>query len=135
MAILAATARVPSVLALQVIGEYYVATTRKVRLNPGDIRDRVQDLLSTFRTSPHMPRAMAIGASLAAQGRYFYWDAVLLASAEEAGCTVMLSEDMADGSKLGKLIVRNPFGLQGLSDAAKQHSGFEHQSNGCRLIA
>ena len=35
----------------------------------------------------------------------------------------MLSEDMADGCKLGNLVVRNPFGPAGLSDAAKDALG------------
>jgi len=120
----AAAGRVPSMLGLQVIGEFYVAATQKMRLRPNDIRDRVRDLLVTFRIFPHTPGALAQAADLAATGRYAFWDAVLLASADEAGCTVMLSEDMADGTRLGNIVVCNPFGSAGLSDGAKAALGF-----------
>ena len=121
--ITAAGRRTPSVLALQAIGEFYVASTRKLHLQPADIRARVLDLLAVFRTFPHSSSAVEQAARLAAQGRYFFWDAVLLVSASEAGCTLMLSEDMADGMKFGKMVVRNPFSGSRLSDAANQALG------------
>jgi predicted nucleic acid-binding protein len=62
--------------------------------------------------------AHRLAAREAAAGRFSYWDAVLLASAATVGCTTMLSEDMADGARLGGITVRNPFGPNGLSAAA-----------------
>jgi predicted nucleic acid-binding protein len=37
------------------------------------------------------------------------WDAVILAAASEAGCRVLLSEDMQDGLIWGGVTVVNPF--------------------------
>jgi predicted nucleic acid-binding protein len=37
------------------------------------------------------------------------FDALLLATARQAGCTVALSEDMHDGARLDGIVVRNPF--------------------------
>jgi predicted nucleic acid-binding protein len=51
-------------------------------------------------------------------GRFGYWDALLLASANEAGCAVCFSEDMADGTRLGAVEVIAPFGPGGLSEHA-----------------
>jgi predicted nucleic acid-binding protein len=121
--LVARTVDVRSKLALQAIGEFLVVSTRKLRFSPTIMHGRVQDLLATFETFPHTRTALAEAAALAASGRYFFWDGVLLASAEEAGCTVILSEDMADGSRLGNLVVRNPFGPNGLSDAAREALG------------
>lgn len=118
--LVAMAVNVRSTLGLQAIGEFFVVSTRKLRFPPRIIHERVQDLLATFETFSHTGTALAQAAALAALGRYFFWDAVLISSAEEAGCTLMLSEDMADGSKLGNLVVRNPFGPNGLSDAAKE---------------
>jgi predicted nucleic acid-binding protein len=38
------------------------------------------------------------------------YDSVILAAAIEAGCTMLLSEDMQDGQHVGSLTIRNPFG-------------------------
>jgi predicted nucleic acid-binding protein len=118
--IVAAAAAVPSKLGLQVIGEFFVASTRKVRTRVDVAHERVRYLLDTFEVFPHTRAGIAHAAAEAAAGHLSYWDAVLLASAEEAGCTAILSEDMADGSRLGELSVHNPFGLRGISDAAKR---------------
>ena len=45
----------------------------------------------------------------AAAGRCSYWDALLLATLGRAGCSVLLSEDMADGTTLAGVTIRNPF--------------------------
>lgn len=117
---IAAAARVRAKLGLQAVGEFFVVCTRKLRLPAATMQARAENLLATFETFAHTPAALSHAAALAAQGRYFFWDAVLLASAEHAGCTVLLSEDMADGAAFGNIAVRNPFGPAGLSDAARQ---------------
>jgi predicted nucleic acid-binding protein len=38
-----------------------------------------------------------------------YWDALILASAEEAGCGYLLSEDFQTGRTFGTVTVVNPF--------------------------
>ena len=38
-----------------------------------------------------------------------FFDALLVAGAESAGCDILFSEDMADGAKYGSITVRNPF--------------------------
>jgi predicted nucleic acid-binding protein len=58
-----------------------------------------------------------------AAGRLSYWDALLLASCAQAGLTVLLSEDMQDGFKLGGVEVVNPFGPSGLSARAREVLG------------
>ena len=42
------------------------------------------------------------------------FDALLLATAREAGCTVLLSEDMQDGAEFDGVVVRNPLRGDGL---------------------
>jgi predicted nucleic acid-binding protein len=52
----------------------------------------------------------------AAAGRFSYWDALLLATLGRAGCSVLLSEDMADGARLAGVTVRDPFAADTLPD-------------------
>ena len=40
-----------------------------------------------------------------------YWDAAILAAAQQSGCTLVLSEDMSDGETYGTVTVRNPFAV------------------------
>jgi predicted nucleic acid-binding protein len=52
------------------------------------------------------------GAALALAERYEYkiYDALILASALEARCTILYSEDMQDGQMIEeRLTIRNPF--------------------------
>ena len=37
------------------------------------------------------------------------WDALILRAAETAGCRRVLSEDLADGTTYGSVVVENPF--------------------------
>jgi predicted nucleic acid-binding protein len=46
---------------------------------------------------------------LAQQHRYHFYDALMLAAAIEASCTVFYSEDLKDGHVFGGLTIRNPF--------------------------
>lgn len=79
--------------------------------------------MSLFRDAPTTREAVIRAMVEAEEGRFSFWDALLLAAAEEAGCTVCLSEDMADGAKLGRLVVRAPFAAGGLSQASRELLG------------
>jgi predicted nucleic acid-binding protein len=46
---------------------------------------------------------------LPAAHRLFVWDAVMLASAADAGCRLLLSEDFQDGFFWNGVTVTNPF--------------------------
>ena len=38
-----------------------------------------------------------------------FWDAAIIASASEAGCTVLLTEDLNHGQSIAGVLIRNPF--------------------------
>ncbi|HEY2446757.1 MAG TPA: PIN domain-containing protein [Rhizomicrobium sp.] len=110
-------------LALQAIGEFYVAATGKVKLRAKDARTRALQLMRSFDTFAHSANAVRAGLEESAAGRFSFWDSVLLASAAEAGCSIILSEDMRDGARLGSIVVANPFAGSGLSAAARDVLG------------
>jgi predicted nucleic acid-binding protein len=112
-------------LAFQAIGEFYAVTTRRRILTPRDAADQVENFIRSFETFLPSQSAYSIAAEEAARGRFSYWDAVLLASASDAGCDVILSEDMADGTRLGAITVRNPFGPRGLNEEARAFLGID----------
>ncbi len=112
-------------LALQVVGEFYAATTAKMKLDPKDAAARAGQLIAGFDTFGYSVHAVRAALEEAPRGRFSYWDGVLLASAAEAGCTTIFSEDMADGARFGSIAVANPFRRNELAPRAKMILGLE----------
>lgn len=106
-------------LGLQVCGEFYRAATRKLKLSPWDAAQQARNLMASFPVFATTPGTTLRALAEAAAGRLSYWDANLLAAAEAIGCTHILSEDMGDGFRLGRLEVVNPFSGEGLSPRAR----------------
>jgi predicted nucleic acid-binding protein len=118
-AIVQAAVRLDCPLALQAIGEFYAAATTKLKLDTKDAARRAGQLMTSFETFPHSVNAMRAAVEEASKGRFSLWDGVLLASAAEAGCTTILSEDMQDGARFGSIAVSNPFGHHEISMRAR----------------
>lgn len=103
---------------LQVCGELYAALTRRLRRAPWEAGQAARNAMASFDNFSASRTAVERALAEAMAGRFSYWDALLLASAQEAGCAVLFSEDMADGATLGTVEVVNPFGPGGLSERA-----------------
>lgn len=112
-------------LALQAVGEFYVAATGKLKLGAIDAAARAAQLIAGFDTFGYSVHAVRAALEEAPKGRFSYWDSVLLASAAEAGCTTIFSEDMADGARFGSIAVVNPFRQNELAPRAKTVLGLE----------
>jgi len=117
--IIEAAVRLDCPLALQVVGEFYAAATAKLKLGAKDAAARAAQLIAAFEIFGYSVHAVRAALEQAPKGRFSYWDSVLLASAAEAGCTTMFSEDMADGARFGSIVVAHPFGRDGLTPHAK----------------
>jgi predicted nucleic acid-binding protein len=96
-------------LALQAISEFYAVVTRKGYASPTAAAETARDWLQAFPSAVPTVRTVHAALTHAVAGRASYWDALLIATAAEAGCTVILTEDMADGTKLGGVEIHNPF--------------------------
>lgn len=104
-------------LTLQAISEFYAAVTRKGIIPPTEAAAQAMDWLSAFRCVAASVSAVRIALADAAAGRASYWDALLVATAAEAGCAVILTEDLADGTNLAGVEIHNPFApADGLSE-------------------
>ena len=100
------------------LGEFFNVVARKF-ITPADARRRVQDFMTLVPVIAYDERHILRAAAEVEAGRFSFWDAVMLACAEDAGCTVCLSEDMGDGARLGNIVVRNPFGPRGLNEEVR----------------
>ena len=96
------------VVSLQVLQEYFVTVTRKLNLDARVARRKVE-LLSEFDVAaPDVPDILAAIDLHRLHGVNF-WDALIVRSAKQAGCSVLLSEDMQAQSELDGVRIVNPF--------------------------
>ena len=100
-------------LTLQSLSEFYAVVTRKRIMPPLEAAAQVQDWLALFRLVAVTADAIRAAMANAAAGRASYWDALLVATAAQAGCTLLLTEHMADGARLGGVEIHNPFTRSG----------------------
>jgi len=113
--VILALARVETVVALQVVGEFQNALKRRLKLPPWAAAQAARNLLAQFGSFPYDSAAVELALAQSAAGRMSYWDALLVASADAVGVKTLLSEDMTDGLVHGGLEIINPFGPDGPS--------------------
>ena len=95
---------------LQVINEYFVNVTRKVSRPLTDAEAWADvEMMLAWRPRPLTADSIAAARAIAQHHRLSWWDALIVASAAQEGCEVLLSEDFQHGQLLGGLRVRNPF--------------------------
>jgi predicted nucleic acid-binding protein len=98
------------ILSIQVTNEAYSALTLRLGLHP--VADGVRtslDILSRWVTAPLDMNIVRSAWGLQDRFQVRIWDALLLASANAAGCTYFLSEDLNDGQAYGSVRAINPF--------------------------
>jgi predicted nucleic acid-binding protein len=97
------------ILTLQVLGEFFHVVTRKGKLSA----ERAQGFLADWRAVFPIHAATSGGlddALDAVRAHHLgFWDAMLWATVQQAGCQLLLSEDFQDGRKLGRVTFVNPF--------------------------
>jgi predicted nucleic acid-binding protein len=96
------------VVSLQVLQEYFVTVTRKLKVEPEIARRKVELLAEFDVASPEVADILA-AIDLHRLHGFSFWDALVLRAAKQAGCTVLLSEDLQEGRKIEGIQVVNPF--------------------------
>lgn len=97
-------------LSVQVLNEYFVNVTRK--LEPGLTLDEAWDDVEALSVwDPVAIDMPLLQRGYAVQRRYHltWWDSLIVAAAEAASCTTILSEDLANGAQYFGIMVENPF--------------------------
>ncbi len=107
-------------LTLQSLSEFYAVVTRKGLMPTADAAAQISDWLLVFPSITASVTAIRAALADAVAGRASYWDALLVATAAEAGCRLILTEDLADGTTLGGVAIHNPFAAaSGLTGRAR----------------
>ncbi len=93
---------------VQVLGEFYVNATRKMKLPEKE----VTAVLESLGNYPILPLTESVfWSALEHRKRYqvSYWDGAIIAAAMELGCHTVFSEDFSHGQTYGTIRVLNPF--------------------------
>jgi len=97
-------------LSTQVLQEYYVTVTRKLRpgLPPDMAREDIRDLLA-WSPRPVTADVLESAWEIEDHWKLSWWDSLIVASALGCGVTTLLSEDLQDGLAVHSLKILNPF--------------------------
>jgi len=101
-------------ISTQVMLEVYVNITRKAKIGlpPREAFDYVR-AFAEWPVVEMTPDLVLAALGLAERSQISPWDAAILETARQAGCTTVLSEDLADGQAYGGIRVENPFSALG----------------------
>lgn len=81
------------VLSIQVLAEYFVTVTRKLKLDPRVARRKVE-LLAEFDIVAIEVAELLAGIDLHRLHGFSLWDALIVRAAKQSGCRVLFSEDL-----------------------------------------
>ncbi len=96
------------VLSTQVLQEYCNVALKKLRLPVQHVRAQL-DLYQQFEVIQVTPAIIQAGLDLHQTRSVAFYDAIIVASAQIAGCNVLWTEDMNAGESVGGLRIINPF--------------------------
>lgn len=95
---------------LQVLSEYYVTVTRKLKPEPSK-EEAWDDVDALLHWQPQPIDTPTLRRARLVQNRHrLSWrDALVVAAARKQGCATLLTEDLQDGALLDSVRIRNPF--------------------------
>jgi len=96
------------VVSLQVLHEYFVTVTRKLHIDPRIARRKVELIAEFDVASPEVADILA-AIDLHRLHGVSFWDALVLRAAKQAGCSILLSEDMQGNREIDGVQIVNPF--------------------------
>jgi predicted nucleic acid-binding protein len=97
-------------LSVQVLNEFTAVSRRKLGKEWREIGEAISDVLALVE--PPLPLTLDLHAAARAcaeEQQLSFYDALIVASAIEAGCNALYSEDMQHGRTIDGVVIANPF--------------------------
>jgi predicted nucleic acid-binding protein len=97
-------------LSTQVLQEFYVNVTQKIKrpITRAAAREVVRDFIPWVR-SPLTGATVVRASEIGEVWQISFWDAMILAAAEQSGAAILLTEDLTDGQIIAGVRIQNPF--------------------------
>ncbi len=96
-------------LSTQVINEVCSNLIRKAGYDEQEIQQTLRNLETGYPVLDVSLTIIRQASHLRETFRLSYWDSLIIATADDAGCSIVYSEDMQHGLKIGGLSILNPF--------------------------
>jgi len=94
----------------QVIMEFTNVCLRKLKMSKEDTFENALNLLEGAQVKPVTKELVRQSFTLSLKYGFSHWDSLIVASALQAGCSTLYTEDMRHGQVIeGKLKIVNPF--------------------------
>lgn len=101
--------RVRPLVSVQVLNEFASVSRRKLRRDWSEIEEALARIKAICPVIPLTLEIHEAGIALAAAHGLAVYDGMIVAAAQGAGCATLLSEDLQQGRRFGRLVVVNPF--------------------------
>jgi predicted nucleic acid-binding protein len=98
-----------TLIPVQALGELFAVLVRKAGRPRERARDAVLTWGDTFPLIETSASVILVAAELTVRHQFSWWDAVILSSAADASCRLLLSEDLQEGFTWSGVTVTNPF--------------------------
>jgi predicted nucleic acid-binding protein len=97
-----------AVISVQVLQEYFAASTRKLGVDPGIAIEKLMLFARADVVNPADDDVVS-AARLSIEHQLSFWDAMIVHMAERADCAVLFSEDLQAGRRIAGVEIVNPF--------------------------
>ncbi|MEP6962336.1 MAG: PIN domain-containing protein [Acidobacteriota bacterium] len=95
-------------LSIQVLSEFFNVATRKLKMSGTEAETAVTEFgVATIHAPVHADLVSAV--QLFRRYKLDWWDALIVASAQALGCSILWSEDLQHNQHFGSLTIKNPF--------------------------
>ena len=100
-------------ISVQVLNEFASVGRRKLNMSWKEISDALAAARALCEpVAPISLKTHETALEIAAHFGYRIYDAMIVAAALEANCTILYTEDLQNGQKIGALTIRNPFAIR-----------------------
>jgi predicted nucleic acid-binding protein len=97
------------VISVQVLNEFVSVASRKLAMPLPEIREVLSAIRAICSVEPLSIETHDLALDLMERFQLSFYDALIVAAALLAKCTILYSEDMQHAQKIQSLTIRNPF--------------------------
>ena len=98
------------VVSVQVLNEFASTSLRKLKMTCPEVREIIDVIREMCTVVPVTLDTHSLGLDIVERYRFSFYDALIVASALENGCSLLFTEDLQHGQRIDKKLgIHNPF--------------------------
>ena len=97
------------VVSVQVLNEFTAVAARKLKMPMSEIREVLAAVRASCAVVPLTIETHQLGLDVRERYGFSVYDSLIVAAAILADAARLMTEDLADGMKIGALVIENPF--------------------------